>query len=61
MGRISKRIVDAAQAGPKPKFVWDRTLPGFALLVLPSGAKSYVFQYRAAGRRAAPPSPRSER
>ena len=48
MARISKRIVDAARAGTKPTFTWDSTLPGFGLLVLPSGAKSFVFQYRTA-------------
>jgi integrase len=46
VGRISKRIVDAARPGAKPVFTWDDTLPGFGLLVLPSGAKSFVFQYR---------------
>jgi integrase len=46
--RISKRIVDAARASEKPVFIWDDTLPGFALLTLPSGAKSFVFQYRTA-------------
>jgi integrase len=44
--KISKRIVDAARPGPKPVFTWDATLPGFGLLVLPSGSKSFVFQYR---------------
>jgi integrase len=48
MARISKRIVDAAQPTPKPTFVWDVTLPGFGLLTLPTGAKSFVFQYRTA-------------
>jgi integrase len=48
MGRISKRILDAARAATKPTFVWDSTLPGFGLLVLPSGKKSFVFQYRTA-------------
>jgi integrase len=46
MARISKRTVDAAQAGARPLFTWDSTLPGFGLLVLPSGSKSFVFQYR---------------
>jgi integrase len=50
MGRISKRVVDAARPARGPVFIWDSTLPGFGLLVLPSGAKSYVLQYRAAGR-----------
>jgi integrase len=48
MPRISKRIVDAAKPGSKPAFTWDATLPGFGLLTLPSGAKSYIFQYRTA-------------
>ena len=48
MARISKRIVDAARAGAKPAFIWDSTLPGFGLLMLPTGAKSFVFQYRTA-------------
>jgi integrase len=48
MARISKRIVDAAPADAKSKFIWDTTLSGFGLQVLPSGTKSYVFQYRTA-------------
>ncbi len=44
--RISKRVVDAATPGNKPVFAWDRTLPGFGLLTLPTGTKSFVFQYR---------------
>jgi integrase len=44
--RISKRIVDAAGAAAKPTFIWDRTLPGFGLRVLPTGSKSFIFQYR---------------
>jgi integrase len=46
MARISKRIVDASQPGAKRVFTWDHTLPGFALLTLPTGNKSFVFQYR---------------
>jgi integrase len=46
MTRISKRTVDAALPGTKPIFLWDSTLPGFGLLVLPTGTKSFVFQYR---------------
>jgi integrase len=46
MAKISKRIVDAARAGAKPSFIWDGRLAGFGLLTLPSGAKSFVFQYR---------------
>ena len=46
MARISKRVVDAARAHAKPAFTWDNRLSGFGLLVLPSGAKSFIFQYR---------------
>ena len=46
MAKISKRVVGAARPGKKPVFIWDSTLPGFALLTLPSGSKSFVFQYR---------------
>ncbi len=46
MARISKRIVDGAKPGRKRFFVWDDRLPGFGLLVLPTGLRSYVYQYR---------------
>ena len=51
MPKLTKRLVDAAKPGPKPEFVWDEALPGFGLLVNPTGKKVYVAQYRnAAGR-----------
>ena len=46
MPKLSKRIVDAEKPGTKPKFKWDSRLSGFGLLTLPTGAKSFVFQYR---------------
>jgi integrase len=46
MAKISKRLVDAAKPESKPVFLWDDTLKGFGLLVLPSGVKSFVYQYR---------------
>jgi len=48
MVKISKRTVDISVAREKPHFVWDEDLKGFGLLVLPSGVKSYVYQYRTA-------------
>jgi len=48
MAKISKRAVDAAGANLKSYFIWDDELKGFGLLVLPSGVKSYVYQYRTA-------------
>ncbi|QDG79369.1 site-specific integrase [Labrenzia sp. PHM005] len=51
MPRLSKRVIDAAKPGAKQKFLWDDTLKGFGLLVLPSGKKSFVYQYRTLGGR----------
>ena len=46
--RITKRVVDAAKPDPEKRlcFVWDGELKGFGLCVLPTGVKSYTFQYR---------------
>lgn len=48
MPKITKRVVDAVTPTDKPQFIWDDEIKGFGLLVLPSGVKSYVFQYRSA-------------
>jgi integrase len=45
--KLTKRAVDAADADPGRRFyVWDADLKGFGLLVLPSGVKTYIFNYR---------------
>ena len=44
--KITKSVVDAAKPGEKSVFTWDDEIKGFGLLVLPSGVKSFVFQYR---------------
>lgn len=51
--RISKRVVDAAKPDPDGGryFIRDTDLSGFAILVLPTGAKSYTYQYPAPGGR----------
>lgn len=47
MTKITKRIVDAAKPDPARRFtVWDAEIKGFGLLVLPSGIKSYILDYR---------------
>ena len=50
MPKIIKRVVDAAEVRAKDYVVWDDELPGFGLRVFASGKRSYVIQYRAAGR-----------
>lgn len=48
MSKITKRLVDSVgpSADGKRLYLWDEEIKGFALVVLPSGVKSYVFQYR---------------
>lgn len=49
-GRITKRTVDAAHPSAANIFLWDEKLKGFGLKVTPTGAKSYIYQYRLGGR-----------
>lgn len=49
-GRVTKGAVDALQAGARNVFLWDTRLRGFGVKVTPSGAKTYVYQYRLGGR-----------
>jgi len=52
MGRLTKRAVEkVAPAQGRSVLVWDGELPGFAIRVTPAGVRSYVVQYRTAGRK----------
>ncbi|MEM8850876.1 MAG: site-specific integrase [Pseudomonadota bacterium] len=50
MPKLTKRVVDAADVREKDYVIWDDELPGFGLRVFKSGKRSYILQYRAAGR-----------
>ena len=51
MSKLTKKSVDDANALLKPYLLWDGELRGFGLLVLPSGVKTYILQYRNGARR----------
>jgi len=50
MPKLTKRVIDAVEVREKDYIIWDDELPGFGLRVFKSGKRSYLLQYRAAGR-----------
>ena len=54
MARLTKKIVDAANAQNAEYVLWDDELRGFGLRVHPSGVKSYLVKYRVGRGRYAP-------
>lgn len=50
VGNISKKAVDALATTGAEVLLWDRELPRFGLKCRPTGVKTYIVQYRAAGR-----------
>lgn len=54
MAKLTKRVVDAAEAGASAAILWDDEVKGFGLRVSPGGTKSYILFYRAGRGRNAP-------
>ncbi|MEW9298491.1 integrase arm-type DNA-binding domain-containing protein [Acetobacter oryzifermentans] len=50
MAKLSKKIVAAAEPAERDYFLWDDSIPAFAVRVWPSGRKVYVIHYRSGGR-----------
>ncbi len=49
MANLTKKLIDSLKPDPDPKktvLVWDDSLPGFGVRVLPSGKKSFFFFFR---------------
>jgi integrase len=54
MAKLTKRAVDAAEAGASAAILWDDEVKGFGLRVSSGGTKSYILNYRAGRGRNAP-------
>lgn len=52
--RLTRNTIKTAVPHDKDYVLWDSELKGFGLRVLPSGAKSFIVQYRAGKGRRAP-------
>jgi integrase len=49
MVKLTKRTIDDIKPKEKPFILFDESLPGFGVRVMPSGVMSYVVEYRANG------------
>src|SRR5262245_9456927 len=52
-GKLTDAAVSRARvpAGKRQAFLWDTTVTGFGVRILPSGSKTFWFQYRPPGGR----------
>ena len=51
--KLSQAAAEALEPGPHPYICYDQSLPGFGCRVMPTGSKSWVFDYRPGGGRRA--------
>ena len=49
--KLTKRVIEAAEATGRDQYLWDAEVKGFGLKVTPPGRKVFVFQYRMGGTR----------
>src|SRR3546814_14731947 len=49
-GKITKKSIDALEAGSSSQFLWDTDLKGFGAKITPLRSISYVLQFRMGGR-----------
>ena len=47
---LTERTIRNAKPGPKARILWDGKVKGLGLKIQPGGTKSFVLDYRAAGR-----------
>ena len=47
---LTERVIRDAKPGARPRLLWDEHVRGFGVRVTPRGVKSYVLNYRVAGR-----------
>ena len=46
MPKLTRRVIDALESGLTEQFTWDNELRGFGVRLKPTGAGSYIVQYR---------------
>jgi hypothetical protein len=51
MPKLTKRTIDATEPQVVEFFIWDESIPGFGVRIMPSCRKNFVLQYRAGRRR----------
>lgn len=44
--RLTKQVIGGLKAEGNDIVIWDDSLPGFGVRVKPSGAKTFILQYR---------------